>query len=138
MFVQIKDGVPVLKTDNLQDMIVHIADDMTYTPKVEADKKTEVKKSYLPIEERMEAAEFPKYYPWLYQKGFGFNENGEAKLVEDAKAKNLDLTNVRTYAEWQVWVAKEISKDFVSQYIPGVSAEEAEGYLKRCVNSTLK
>lgn len=134
-FIEIKDGVPVLKTeDNLAEMIVHLADDMTHTSFAKPGEVAQTQ--YLTIEERMVASDFPNRYPFIYKEGFGFDENGKVVFVKDAAEENLGLTNVRTYADWQVWVAREMSKYLVGLISPKTSPNDAEQFLKNLVNKS--
>ncbi len=136
-FVEIQDGNPTLKTkDKLPEMIVHLADDMTHTPIVKAGEVADT--FYLTTPERMEAGDFSNKYGWMYKQGFGFDQEGKAVLIEDVAEKNPDLIHVKTYAEWQVWVAREISQHLVAKIDPDVPQESAEQYLKGLVNATLK
>src|SRR5258708_17215194 len=58
-FVEIQDGTPTLKTrDNLAEMIVHLADDMTYTPVTKAGGP--IKTCYVTMEEKMQLSDFPR------------------------------------------------------------------------------
>ena len=108
---------------------------MTHTPITKAGETAHT--SYLTTSERMEASDFPNRYPFLYKEGFGFDNTGKAVLVKDVDAEILKLDHVKTYAEWQIWVAREISQHLVTQITQDVPPEKAEEYLKGIVNSTL-
>jgi hypothetical protein len=145
-FVEIKDGTPVLKTkDNLSDMIVHLADDMTYTPIPREDKKAGETEDtyYLTAPERMKASDFrTRHKKLLYEKGFGFKRtDNELVLVEkefDTAKNDPTLYHVKTYADWQEWVAREISQHLVARIEPDFPPEEAEQRLKYLVNVNLE
>jgi hypothetical protein len=135
-FVEIKNEKPVLKTSNtLSDMIVHLADNMTYTPIVTEGEKAHTE--YVTFEERIDAdhADFPNRYPFLYKEGFGFDQQGKAILLKDVTQARPDISHVSVYADWQAWVSKEISKHLVKQISPETPGQEAENYLKNLVNS---
>ena len=135
-FVRLHDGEPVLITEgNLADRIVHLADDMTYTPIVPAGE--EVQTTYVTMPERMEAANFPERYPFLYSEGFGFDKDGNLVLVKDTTTENSDLVQVGTYAQWLIWVAREISIDLARRISHDISEDEAEQCLVDMVNATL-
>jgi hypothetical protein len=137
------EGEPVLDTNrSLADMIVHLADDMTFTPIVNAGEKAPT--SYLTVEERMEASDFPNRYAFLYQEGFGFDKEGKPVNVNDVTQADPELNHVRTYADWQVWVADSIATHLAAeigeqQGTPiNIPPEDSGKYLKRLVNSALE
>ncbi len=135
-FVESKDGKTALKTDNnLAEMIVHLADDMTYSPIVEEGEKVET--LFLTTEERMKASNFPERYPFLYKEGFGFDQNGNVVFIKDIAEKYSDLIDVRTYADWQVWLAEQISAHLVSLMPVSERVENPQKYLKQLVNGNL-
>jgi hypothetical protein len=128
-FVLLQDGQPTLNLHrSLSVMMVHLADDMTYTPIVGAGEKTET--YYLPIIQRMAAADFPNRYPFLYTEGFGFDsQTGNVVIVRNLKETPENLVNVQSYAQWQVWVAKEIAKYLAKKINPQVEDDKAEEFL---------
>lgn len=135
-FVTVVNGQPVLNSDNnLPEMIVHLADDMTSTsiPKEGETAQT----SYVTFEERMQLSDFPNRYPFLFKEGFGYDKEGKVKIVKDVKEPNPDLSHIKTYAEWQVWVAKEVSKHLTGQISENIQQENSEQYLKNLVSSSL-
>lgn len=135
-FVQIEEGTPSLRTqDNLPEMIVHLADDMTHTPITQAGETADT--YYLTAEERMHASDFPHRYPFIYKEGFGFNEQGKPVLVKDVAQTNEGLTHIKTYAEWHVWVANEIAAHLTDIISPNTPRKEAGQFLKQLVNETL-
>lgn len=132
-FVLAMEGHLILNHNRtLAEKIVHLADDMTYTPLVDEGQTAET--SYLTVEERMKASDFPNRYAFLYKEGFGFDSEGRQVLVKDVTKNDANLTNVRTYADWQVWVAKEIARDLVERMELRTLPENAEEYLKDLVN----
>lgn len=129
-----QDGTPSLKTDDVDAMIVHLADDMTFTPIVAAGESADT--YYLTAAERQAASDFPNRYPFLYKEGFGFDAQENVVMVKDV-ATPSDLKNVKTYAEWQLWIAKEMAAHLVSR-ITNEPVENPEVFLKNLVNSTLE
>lgn len=136
-FVEIRDDALTLKTEgNLAEMIVHHADDMTYTPIVHAGKAADT--YFLTAPERMEASNFPERYPFLYKEGFGFDKDGTPVFVKDTSQDHLELYHVKTYAEWQVWIASEISNHLANLMSPQIRVEDPQKYIKQLVNNTLQ
>lgn len=117
-------------------MIVHLADDMTFTPIVSAGETAET--SYVTIEERMNLSDFPNRYPFLYKEGFGYDKDGKLVMVKDVSQSDSDLRHVRTYADWQVWVANEICRHLVRMSDPQNQIEKPGEYIKTLVNAQLK
>lgn len=135
-FVELVDGNPVLITrDNLPEMIVHIADDMTSTPIVN-EGETAVT-TYMTFPQRAIASDFKNKYPKIYQQGFGFDGEGRIVYVEDVKEPHPELSHLRTNYEWQAWTAREISTFLVSRIAPD-QVGNAEGYLKALANEALE
>jgi hypothetical protein len=128
-FVVLHEGQPVVNTKrSLGEMMVHLADDMTFTPIVKAGEKTIT--YYLSVVQRMAAADFPNRYPFLYTEGFGFDlQTGKAVIVRNLKEAPENLIHVRSYADWQVWVAKEVSKILAKKINPQVEDDQAEEFL---------
>jgi hypothetical protein len=134
-FVQLDDvGKPVLITNNLPDMIVHLADDMTFTSIVKAGERAET--HFLTIEERMAASNFPERYPFLYEEGLGFDSDGNVVKVDEVSDDHPQLRHVRTYAEWQVWVAHQIA-DYLVNEVAGLNQSKPSEYLKQQINLRL-
>ncbi len=129
------DGQPALITNSLPDMIVHLADDMTFTPIVSPGETAET--SYVTIEERMKLADFPNRYPFLYKEGFGFDREGKLVMVKDVSQAGSDLKHVRTYADWQVWVANEICGHLANMGNPQSQIDNPGTYIKTLVNTQL-
>lgn len=130
------DSQPAVNTDSVPDMIVHLADDMTFTPIVSAGESAET--SYVTIEERMKLSDFPNRYPFLYKEGFGFDRDGKLVMVKDVSQTMSDLRHVRTYADWQVWVANEICRHLVSLADSQTYIEKPGEYIKTLVNTRLR
>ncbi len=134
-FLKIENGDPILiKDNNLPQVIVHLADDMTSTPIVREGEKAET--HYLTFPERMVASDFRNRYPGLFKQGFGFNENGKVELIDDVLDPHPELIHVKTNIEWQTWVAREMSKYLVS-LITEEQVPDSEKYLKNLANSSL-
>jgi hypothetical protein len=116
----------------LAEKIVHLADDMTYTPV--ANKGEHPVTSYLTASERMVASDFPNRYKFLYKEGFGFDEYGNPVLVDDATEINNTLTQIKTYAQWQTYIAKEIANDLVQQMRLKVQPDNPEYLIKNLLS----
>lgn len=134
-FVYLHNGNPALKTeDNLVEMIVHLADDMTHTPITSAGETSNT--YFLTTPERMEASNFPERYPFMHREGFGFDKEGKPVFVKDV-LEHQRLFHVKTYAEWQVWIASEIAKHLVGIVSPQIKIEDPQQYLKDIVNKAI-
>ncbi len=48
-----------------------------------------------------------------------------------------DISHVRTYTAWQIWVADQVARTLVKQIDPTIPQEFAQDYLKELVNETL-
>lgn len=116
-------------------MIVHHADDMTFSPIVKAGEKAD--SYYLTVTERQEASEFPKRYGFLYTEGFGFDEKGNVVMVKDVSQANPTLVHVKPLAEWHLWIADKVSAYLVSLMEPDAVIENPQQYLKDLVNARL-
>ena len=135
-FVQVHNGEVKLKTENnLSEMIVHLADDMTHTPIVQAGESAETR--FLTTPERMEASNFPERYPFLYKEGFGFDKDGNPVFVKDVSQDHRELFSLKTYAQWQAWIAQAISSHLVSLISPQGQVEDPQEYLKHLANTIL-
>ena len=133
-FVEMRDGAPTLKTEgNLAEMIVHHADDMTFTPIVQAGEAADT--YFLTASERMEASNFPERYPFLYKEGFGFDEDGTPVFVKDISQDHAGINHFKTYAQWQVWIAAAVSNHLVNLMSPQAPVEDAQIYIKQLVNN---
>lgn len=136
-FVEMRDGAPALKTEgNLGEMIVHHADDMTYTPIVQAGEAADT--YFLTVPERIEASNFPERYPFIYKEGFGFDEDGKPVFVKDISQDHTGINHVKTYAQWQVWIAAKIADHLVTFMSPQTPVEDSQQYIKKLVNNTLQ
>lgn len=135
MFVQIdNEGNVILNPDRtIADMIIHIADDMTFSPMDNPDTT-----SFVTTSERMTLAEFPRRYPKLYTQGFGFDSNRNPKFVQDIN--NTDetqgLSTIRAYATWQRDVAKIISSH-LQKLIDPENQQDPEIFLAELINKDL-
>lgn len=135
-FVELKDEKPVLKTeDNLAEMIIHLADDMTFTPIVKEGEKA--KTFFLTTHERMQASDFQTRYPFLYNEGFGFDSRGNIIYVKGLPKDFPGLIHVKTFADWQVWVAAQMSDYLISLLELPEPVDNSEEYLKQLVNNAL-
>ena len=128
-FVSLDDDRNVILNPERSDAekAVHIADDMTHSsfPKEGKQEKT----FFVTCNERMELSDFPKRYPFLYIEGFGFDKEGNTQIVRDIQSDEAaNLSQVKTYAEWQVIVAKMIAKDIQQRKDPE-NKQDPELYL---------
>lgn len=136
-FILLEDGLPKLnRQSNLSEMIVHIADDMTYTPITKPGESAETQ--YVTFAERVVLANFPQRYPFMYTEGFGFTKGAEVELVSDIHTEDLGIGHVKSYVEWQAWVAKEISSYLVEKIFSKSAGKEPERVLKNILNSSKK
>jgi len=143
-FVRLNDSGEIeLNPDrSYAEMIVHLADDMTASPLKHfktGKLLTKNDKTVLcTVKERMDLCKFEERYPFLYQEGFGFDENGEPTLVKDAQeleAGGETLKETKTYAEWQEIVARMICEKLVSIIKPDFTGD-AEEFIKKLVNQS--
>lgn len=136
-FISLEDGLPRLNAqNNLPEMIVHLADDMTYTSLAESGKSAET--YYVTFAERVVLANFPLRYPFMYKEGFGFKKDDEVECVSNIHTVHPDVRHVKSYVEWQVWVAKEISSYLVKKIFPEGAEEEPEHILRHVLNTSKK
>ncbi len=121
-FVIINDnGAVVLNPErNIEEIVVHLSDDMTTSPLTDGeltragvkDKNVAIKHTiFVNVSDRMLHGHFPRRYDFLYNEGFGFDNNG--KMIELKKdfydtEKRKQLNNLKSYAEWQIEVANMI------------------------------
>lgn len=121
-FVTVDKGKVIFNTQApLEDMIVHLADDMTSTNIPPKGEKAQT--HFLTPAERMEASGFTTRYPWMYTTGFGISGEGEI-IYTNGETHNAtaEIVHTRTYADWQVWVSGEIAKHLIQ--ISGAGDEE--------------
>lgn len=134
-----ENGKVILNPDvSIEDMVVHLSDDMVASPLKDnktqefVTKNTETK--FVTVEERTVLGNFKTRYPWLYKEGFGFDGDGKPTLVDNCEQPTSNLTNVKTYAEYQKLVGKLIC-EFLKEKIGDDSEVDAEYYIKKIVNS---
>ncbi|MBT4121053.1 MAG: hypothetical protein HOA57_02560 [Candidatus Magasanikbacteria bacterium] len=126
-----EDGELVLNPDrSIEDMIVHLADDMTSSPLPGTKGDTK----FVTTGERMEAGKFKERYPFLYKEGLGFDDAGEVVEVGDCESVDDGLVEVKTYAQYQEEVARLICDHLQSLIDPKLD-QDSEEYLKKTVNS---
>lgn len=131
-FISISDdGEIILNPErSLEEMIVHLADDMTSSPLPGTKGDTK----FVTTGERMEAGKFEERYPFLYKEGLGFGENGKVMNIKDCEETDSNLSQVKTYAEYQEVVAKLICEKLKS-LMSLDSDEDSEEYIKKIVNN---
>jgi hypothetical protein len=131
------NGNPILNPErSIKDKIVHYADDSVYTAKYDSTKPdAEPTTHILTFDERQRGSAFWDEYKFLFEEGFGFDKNGAVVKVENCADPDPELRHVRTYIEWQKWVAKEIAKEFVETYFPDERVEDPEAFLKTKINA---
>jgi len=99
------------------EKVVHIADDMTSStlPKDGSEEQT----YYVTCEERMALSDFPNRYAFLFIEGFGFDASGKAVTIRDINSDDAKkLRQMKSYADWQVIVAKMIATDLQKALAP--------------------
>lgn len=138
-FIELREGKLRLKTeDNIAEMIVHLADDMTYSPYSPTMQAGETSKSYyVTVLEKQQLMDYPNRYAFLYTEGLGFDENGNVVSVKDISQPDPKLSHVKSLAEWHLWIAAEIAKYLVGKIDSTISKEDAEQSLKELVNASL-
>lgn len=125
-----ESGNPKLRADKtMEELIVHLADDMTSSPMPDEKRDTE----FVTISERMELSDFEHRYPFLYTEGFGFDENGNAVRVKDSEA-GQKLKCFKTYAEWQKLTARMICA-FLKDKNGEKRDVDPENYIKSIINN---
>jgi len=126
-----ENGELILNPDrSLEEMIVHLADDMTSSPLPGTKGDTK----FVTTGERMKAGKFEERYHFLYKEGLGFDVEGNVVNVADCNEKNDELKEVKTYAEYQEEVAKLIC-DFLKEKTGEEKNIDSEEYIKKIVNS---
>ena len=126
-----KDNKVVLNSErSLEEMVVHLADDMTASPLPGSNGDTK----FVTTGERMSSGNFKERYPFLYKEGLGFNQNGEVVSVKDIEDAEQNFTNVKTYAEYQEIVAKLISS-YLKKIIDSENQDDSEQFIKKIINS---
>ena len=128
-------GEPMLTpTLTPEELVVHLADDMVASPLPGKTKNTETK--LVTITERMELGNFPTRYPFIYQEGFGFDENNQPILVKDVNdpAQTAILKQLKTYAKWQQLTARLICEQ-LKNWIGGDADQDAEELIKKIANN---
>ncbi|OIO20026.1 MAG: hypothetical protein CO029_00815 [Candidatus Magasanikbacteria bacterium CG_4_9_14_0_2_um_filter_41_10] len=129
------EGKPILKPDKtLVDIIVHVADDMTASPKPGVSEETK----FVAIEERMRLGNFPERHPHLFRSGFGFDADNHPVLVDDVHDQLViqGLKQVKSYKEWQILVFT-FCTDRLSNIIDPHSSSSSREHIKKIVNSGL-
>lgn len=129
-----ENGEIALKRDlTIEEIIVHLSDDMTASPLPDKTKNSEIK--FVTTEERMELGNFPNRYGFLYKEGFGFDKNNNPIIVKDAfePQKTSDLKSLKTYAEWQRIIAAKICKQLQGM-MGHKNQDDPEEFIKNLVN----
>lgn len=130
-FIVLENGSVVLNSDRtLAEMIVHLADDMTFSPLPGTKGDTK----FVTVKERMEGSNFKDRYPFLYKEGLGFDNDGKVVKVGDCTSESPELQHVYTYAEYQEMVAKLIC-DYLQKQIDPEAGGDSEQFIKKVVNS---
>lgn len=137
-FIELREGQLRLKTENnMAEMIVHLADDMTYSPYSPTMQAGETSKSYyVTCSEKQRLMDYQNLYAFLYTEGLGFDENGNVVNVKNISQPDPNLSHVKSLAEWHLWIAAEIAKYLVGKIDPTISPEHAEQHLKELVNAS--
>lgn len=127
-FLRLHDGEPVLNpATSWAARLVHLADDMVHSPMQLGPSSFVV-----PVARRMELSEFPTRYKFLYSRGIGFDAKGQPVAEVDVANPPAHLRHVRTYAAWQVEVAKMIAAE-IERAVTGKVGERSEEWLIKIV-----
>lgn len=120
-FLIIKDGKLQLNPERtLTEMIVHIADDMTYSAPGEDGEVTQ----YVSFEKRAELSKFAEKYGFLWQEGFGVSEENGIQEVKDVDQNRGDT--VKHFYDWQKVVFEMICDHIQKQVDPMNSRDSVE------------
>lgn len=129
-FIVLENGNVILNSDRtLAEMIVHLADDMTFSPLPGTKGDTK----FVTTKERMDGSKFLERYPFLYKEGLGFDSDGKVIEVKDCTNESPDLQHVYTYAQYQEMVAKLIC-DYLQKQIEPEAVDDSEQFIKNIVN----
>lgn len=134
-FVELNENnEPILKKNlTFEEKIVHLADDLTASPSQEKTINDETK--FVTFAERMDLGNFSQKYPFLFKEGFGFHECGKPIIIKNCQDKSVakGVKCVKTYAEWQTFVAKRIC-DELKPMINPESQQDSEIFIKDLIN----
>jgi hypothetical protein len=127
-FLIIKDGKLQLNPERtLTEMIVHIADDMTYSASGEDGEVTQ----YVSFEKRAELSNFAEKYGFLWQEGFGVSEENGVQEVKDVTQNRGDT--VRHFYDWQKVVFQMIC-DHIQEQVDPMNPQNSVEFIVWMVN----
>lgn len=127
-FLIMKDGKIQLNPERtLTEMIVHIADDMTYSSSGEDGETTQ----YVSFEKRAELSKFAEKYGFLWQEGFGVSEENGIQEIKDVAQNWGDA--VKHFYDWQNVVFDMIC-DHIQKQIDPMNFENSVEFVVWMVN----
>ena len=127
-FLIIKDGKLQLNPERtLTEMIVHIADDMTYSASGEDGEVTQ----YVSFEKRAELSKFAEKYGFLWQEGFGVSEENGIQEIKDVAQNRGDT--VRHFYDWQKVVFQMIC-DHIQEQVDPMNPQNSVEFIVWMVN----
>lgn len=128
-FLIIKDGKLQLNPERtLTEMIVHIADDMTYSAPGEDGEVTQ----YVSFEKRAELSKFAEKYGFLWQEGFGVSEENGIQEVKDVAQNRGDT--VKHFYDWQK-VVFEMVCDHIQKQVDPMNSRDSVEFLLGIINN---
>lgn len=116
----------------LQEKVVHLADDITYTNNPPAG--VPVLSAFFSPWERMLIANAVEKYPFLWSEGLACDAHGTIVPVKNVKNPGEGLIPVGTYMDLQILVSNLIAAEFQSIIAPQ-SLETPEYFIKRIVRA---
>jgi hypothetical protein len=120
-FLIMKDGKLQLNPERtISEMIVHLADDMTYSSYWSDGEITQ----YVSFEKRAELSKFSEKYGFLWQEGFSVSEENGIQEIKDGP-QNWDDT-VKHFYDWQNVVFDMISNHIQKQIDPTNSGDSVQ------------
>ena len=127
-FLSIKDGKLQLNPERtLTEMIVHIADDMTYSASGEDGEVTQ----YVSFEKRAELSKFAEKYGFLWQEGFGVSEENGIQEIKDVAQNRGDT--VKHFYDWQKVVFQMIC-DHIQEQVDPMNPQNSVEFIVWMVN----
>ncbi len=130
-FLIIKDGKLQLNPERtLTEMIVHIADDMTYSASGEDGEVTQ----YVSFEKRAELSKFAEKYGFLWQEGFGVSEENGIQEIKDVAQNRGDT--VKHFYDWQK-VVFEMICDHIQKQVDPMNSRDSVEFLIDIINKNI-
>lgn len=129
--IAVKNGAIELRDGILSEMIIHLADDMTFTDAPPAGQRPF--SAFLTPWERILASNFIAKYPWLWQKGLGSDAQGALSEVADVQNPPSGISILGHYANLQVRCGDLICRK-IQELIDPASTQDASLFVKELVN----